>query len=136
MGPHDIMFSFDIVSLLTRVPLVDMIKLLEEHLPIGVMKFFRHILATTYFQFGGEYYKQADGMVMGSALSSAIANFYIKVLKNISFTMEEEKNGKLPFLDVLFSKKPDGTLQHSVYRKPTHMDLNLNTCSFHHSAQK
>ncbi|KAG5324364.1 SETMR methyltransferase, partial [Acromyrmex heyeri] len=41
---------------------------------------------------------------------------------NIHFTIDIEKNGKLLFLDVLVSKKADGTLDHQVYRKPTHTD--------------
>ena len=35
---------------------------------------------------------------------------------NIHFTIDIEKNGKLPFLDILASKKTDGTLS-QVYRK-------------------
>ncbi|KAG8233585.1 hypothetical protein J437_LFUL000996 [Ladona fulva] len=48
---------------------------------------------------------------------------------NITFTMEIEEEGHFPFLDA------DGTLSHSVYRKPTHTDLYLNDSSHHHSAQ-
>ncbi|KAJ4425835.1 hypothetical protein ANN_27461 [Periplaneta americana] len=52
------------------------------------------------------------------------------------FTKEVEKDGCLPFLDILISRKPDGTLGHSVYRKPMHTDLYLNGRSHHHPAQK
>ncbi|KAJ8921316.1 hypothetical protein NQ315_013790 [Exocentrus adspersus] len=38
------------------------------------------------------------------------------------FTMELEKDSTLPFLDVLVSRRPDGLLEHRVYRKPTHTD--------------
>jgi hypothetical protein len=31
--------------------------------------------------------------------------------------MEVEQNGSLPFLDVLVSRKPDGSLGHSVYTR-------------------
>ena len=50
--------------------------------------------------------------------------------------MELEKEGCLPFLDVLVNRKPNGTLGHRVYRKPTHTDRYLNAASHHHPAQK
>jgi len=55
---------------------------------------------------------------------------------NIRFTMDTEENGKLPFLDVLVTKKADSTLGHQVYRKPTHTDRYLHAESHHHPAQK
>jgi hypothetical protein len=56
--------------------------------------------------------------------------------KNIRFTMEIEMNRSLTFLDVLVTKKPNGSLGHSVYRKPTHIDLCLHAKSHHHPSQK
>jgi predicted GIY-YIG superfamily endonuclease len=55
---------------------------------------------------------------------------------NIKFTMETETEGCIPFLDILIRRKPDGSLGHSVYRKPTHTDLYLNGNSFHHKSQR
>ncbi|XP_046391554.1 uncharacterized protein LOC124159689 [Ischnura elegans] len=55
---------------------------------------------------------------------------------SIKFTMEIDENGRLPFLDVLVSKKQNGRLGHSVYRKPTHTDQYLNANSHHHPQQK
>jgi len=40
------------------------------------------------------------------------------------FTIDTEENGKLPFLDVLVSKK-DGTLGHQVHRKSIYIDRYL-----------
>ncbi|KAK7864163.1 hypothetical protein R5R35_004079 [Gryllus longicercus] len=54
----------------------------------------------------------------------------------IRFTMETELHGQLPFLDVLISRRPDGTLGHSVYRKPTHTNRYLHADSHHHPATK
>ena len=45
-------------------------------------------------------------------------NYIIRQHRNIKFTMETEKNCKLPFLDVLVCNKPN--LITSVYRKPTY----------------
>ena len=48
----------------------------------------------------------------------------------IKFTMESESNQTLPFLDVLLVKRPDGSLQRSVYRKPTWTGQYINFNSF------
>ncbi|XP_046400855.1 uncharacterized protein LOC124167106 [Ischnura elegans] len=55
---------------------------------------------------------------------------------SIKFTMEVEKDGCLPFLDVLVTKKLNGKLGHGVYRKATHTDRYLHASSHHHPTQK
>ena len=50
--------------------------------------------------------------------------------QNIKFTMEEESNGELAFLDTLL-KRNNGEISVLVYRKPTHTDQYLHY-SFHH----
>ena len=54
----------------------------------------------------------------------------------IQFTIETEKDGHLPFLDIDIYRRTDGTLGHKVYRKPTHTNLYLQQNSHHHPAQK
>ena len=41
---------------------------------------------------------------------------------SIRFTIETENNNKIPFLDTLVTREPDGKLLTSVYRKPTYTD--------------
>ena len=48
----------------------------------------------------------------------------------IKFTMEEEENGKLPYLDVLISKLDDGKFHLTTFRKPTNTGLLTNFTSF------
>ena len=47
------------------------------------------------------------------------------------FTNDPEKDGQLPFLDTLVKRQSDGSLQVSVYRKPTHTDQYLAFDSYH-----
>lgn len=48
---------------------------------------------------------------------------------NIKFTVEQEIDGKLPFLDILLTKN-DNKISTSVYRKPTFTGLGINFLSF------
>ena len=49
----------------------------------------------------------------------------------IKFTVEQEKDGQLPFLDALVFRKEDGSLEIGVHRKPTHTDRHLPYRSHH-----
>ena len=54
---------------------------------------------------------------------------------SLSFTIEEENNGQLPFLDVLV-KRCDSSFLTSVYRKPTFTGLYLDWYSFAPKSRK
>ena len=45
---------------------------------------------------------------------------------SIQFTLEHEKDRHLPFLDSNVSRREQGNLETSVYRKPTHTDKHLD----------
>ncbi|GJQ78126.1 hypothetical protein Trydic_g2463 [Trypoxylus dichotomus] len=48
---------------------------------------------------------------------------------NIKFTIEVEKNGVIPLLDGLVTRKPNSNLAQLVYRQPTHTDRYLHADS-------
>ena len=53
--------------------------------------------------------------------------------QNIKFTMEEESNRELAFLDTLL-KRNNGEISVLVYRKPTHTDQYLHYSSHHQTS--
>ena len=56
--------------------------------------------------------------------------------KNIVFAKKDKNDNQLAFLDVLLTKKDDGTLKTQVYRKNTNTDQILNYNSNHPTVHK
>jgi hypothetical protein len=49
--------------------------------------------------------------------------------------METEVNKKLPFLDVLITRKEEGHFSFEIYMKPKHTNKYTDATSHHHPAQ-
>lgn len=58
------------------------------------------------------------------------------VFQVIKFTIETEENGRLPFVDVVVSRTPEGGLETSVYCKSTRLDDIFNYKSKYPNAHK
>ncbi|XP_018567608.1 uncharacterized protein LOC108908159 [Anoplophora glabripennis] len=85
------------------------------------------------------WYRYVETFIIWPHGHNTIADFLYhinRIYPDIQFTMEIKKNAALPILGVLVERKPDDTLGHRVYRKPTHKDRYLNAESHHHPAQK
>lgn len=90
----DVMASFDMVSLFTRVPLDDALLVISQRLqqddtlkdrtsiPIpDLCAVVELCLNSTYFQFGTSFYEQVEGAAMGSPLSPTVANIFMEDLE-------------------------------------------------------
>ncbi len=96
----DILVSFDVSSLFTRVPVEEVLLIVEkcltelralENCPldeitsisnVGIMKLLRHVLSECYFSWDGILYQQTSGLPMGSRLSPILANLYMEHLEH------------------------------------------------------
>ncbi|XP_072048744.1 uncharacterized protein [Amphiura filiformis] len=70
-------------------------------------------------------------IIIDKSESESFFNFINQVDPNIKFTQEECVDNKLAFLDCLVHLNSDGTLNSTVYRKPTHTDHYLQFDSHH-----
>ena len=59
--PEDLMVSFDVVSLLTNVPIVNSLELLSHNFEDVVLALFKHVLTSTYFCLDGQFYDKRTG---------------------------------------------------------------------------
>lgn len=79
-------------------------------------------------KFWGRYVDDALS-IMKTICIDPFTDHLNKQHKSIKFTTEPEVDRKLPMLDTLMTRKDDGSIKFSVYRKPTHTDQYLQFSS-------
>ena len=76
-------------------------------------------------------------VVIQSAHKKTFIEHINSIDQSIQFTVEDSRiDGSMPILDTLVIPQPDGSLNTTVYRKPTHTDLYLQWDSHHTIAAK
>lgn len=86
-SPQDILLSFDVTSLFTRVPLREAIILLNRRLDEGNVNFFRRVLTSSFFCLKWQFYEQSEGVATGLPLSPVIANFCMEAFEEEALKM-------------------------------------------------
>lgn len=89
--PNDILVSFDVVSLFTKVPLRECLDLVSKIFPADICKLFEICLTGSYFVWEGNFYEQIDGVAMGSPLSPVIANLFMEHLEKKAIETSNNK---------------------------------------------
>lgn len=182
-----LLISLDVVSLFTNIKIdlaLDLIdnkfELIRPHTDIPKLNFIEILsfcLKSGYFSFNNKFYKQIDGIAMGSPLSPIIANIVMEALLDdisrsvsfnilflklyvddlflcipkdkvseilsifnnnifgLEFTLEIEQNYKIAFLDTLLTRKPDGKIISTWYKKSCSSGRILNYNSSHPISQ-
>jgi predicted GIY-YIG superfamily endonuclease len=183
------MVSFDVTNLFTNIPTDKTLEIVQRnledlganHQPDGkpqlntetIIDLLKICTSSAYFQYKETFYKQKEGLSMGSPLSPVLADIFMCDLENkaintsqnkprfykryvddifcifnnkqdataflthintfeekIKFTVEEEQQQSLPFLDTKICRQ-DRTWVTTVYRKNTHTGQYLNFTSNH-----
>lgn len=75
---NNILVSFYVVSLFTKFPILDAMKIIKCKLNFEITSLVELCLRSTFFSFQGVIYEQVDGVAMGSPLSPIIANIYME----------------------------------------------------------
>ncbi|XP_022090981.1 uncharacterized protein LOC110979472 [Acanthaster planci] len=133
------MVSFDVVSLFTNFPTKEACQIAKDPpdsdpsladssalSSAQIADLIRLCVSFSYFKFQDQFYDHLQEFL----------EYLNKQHPTVKFTMEQEQDGHLSFLDVHLSRNPDGTLNHRVHHMPTHTDRYLHQRSFHHPAVK
>jgi hypothetical protein len=91
IGNEDIFLSFDVVSMYTKIPVKETLNILKQKLTKNnnltknqvedIIRLTKTATDQNYFQYNGKFYKQEDGLAMGSPLSGLLANIYMTELE-------------------------------------------------------
>ncbi|XP_062541137.1 uncharacterized protein LOC134209171 [Armigeres subalbatus] len=131
----EVMFSLDVTSLYTNVPVDYAIECInqrwgeiEDHTPIDQHSFVaavQLVLESTLFVYGGVFYKQTFGVPMGSPLSPVVANLVMERLEQESIRTLQAKE----IVMKLYRRYVDDCF---CIAKTQHIDTIINTFNEFH----
>ena len=81
MSDNDLLTSFDVVSLYTKIPINEAVEVIKKVSDPETTHLVEICLRSTYFCFQGEIYEQTEGVAKGSPLSPIVANLFMEDLE-------------------------------------------------------
>ena len=75
---RDLLVSFDVVSLYTKIPIEEAIDIINHITDKDTTKLVGICLTSTFFSFQGELYEKTYGVAMNSPLSPITANLFVE----------------------------------------------------------
>jgi hypothetical protein len=113
---QDILFSFDVVSLFTNVPIEESLQIIKTKLDMDqekiqhfnlktevIMEILEVCMRITYFQVDDKFYEQKEGMAMGSPLSPVVSNIFMETFEQLVLSTAQHKPKMwLRYVDDLF----------------------------------
>ena len=114
IDPNVFMYSFDVFSLFTNVPLDETIKICSEALydqshsrrviPKDVfVELMKSAASSVEFSFNNTIYKQTDGVAMGSPLGPALANIFVGYYEEKLFSQTQKSSAYFRYVDDTFA---------------------------------
>jgi hypothetical protein len=82
--PEDILISFDIVSLFTKIPLDEEIQVVKEVSDPETTKLAEVFHRSTFFSYQGEFYEHTSDIAMGYPLYPNVFNLFMEKFENKS----------------------------------------------------
>ena len=78
----DILTSFDVISLYTKIPIDEAIKVIRDIVDNDEpTKLVEICIKSTFFRFRGEIYEKKEGVEMGSPLSPIVSNIFMEKME-------------------------------------------------------
>ena len=95
----EIMVSFDVTSLYTNIPIIDMLNIIKDYVNNGdqftrktaipqdkFLDLVHLVLTTTWYTFNSQFYQQTDDVAMGGPTSSTTIEIYMQAYECIAIT--------------------------------------------------
>jgi hypothetical protein len=103
LDKQDIMVHFDVVSLLTKISILESLDLISKLVDPKTLNLIEICLTSTFLTFKGIHYEQTKGTTIGSFLSLVVATVFIEQFETLALnTWHIKRKCSFRFFDYTF----------------------------------